>query len=119
MSVDLTKGFFGHFNLVLFMQSKFQERLKLQYMYFAGSYNGVKLLLSCNTIKMQVFLIKLSDRYQVCCHGNSFAHGLPSSFEPAFEVGYVISYAYVNSVCVDLFYLYSLCSCIPFKLTKI
>ena len=42
MSTDLTKGSFGHFQL-LCNHLNFQD--------FACSYNIVKLLLTCNTIK--------------------------------------------------------------------
>ena len=43
----MKKVSFGHFST--FYAIKISERLKLQY--FASSYNEVKLLLSCNTIK--------------------------------------------------------------------
>ena len=44
LSADLTKGSLGHFS-----SSKFQKRLNFQD--FACSYNRVKFLLTCNTIK--------------------------------------------------------------------
>ena len=47
ISVDLTKGTFGHFSS--FCVIKFQKRPYFQD--FACSYNRVKLLLTCNTIK--------------------------------------------------------------------
>ena len=47
LSADLTKGSFGHF--ISFCVINIQKRLNFQD--FACSYNGVKLLPTCNTIK--------------------------------------------------------------------
>ena len=38
-------------------------------------------------------LIKLSNTYNVCCHGNSCAYGLHTSL----KTGYLISNAFVNT----------------------
>ena len=73
---------------------KLQKRLNFQD--FSCSYNIVKLLLTCNTIKAQIVLIKLSYTYNICCHGNSCAYGLYITF----KTGYFISNAlYGISVC--------------------
>ena len=48
LSVDLTKGSFGHFSSFLCNQ-KFKKCLKFQY--FACSYKTVKFFVTCNTIK--------------------------------------------------------------------
>ena len=53
----------------------------------------------------QTVLIKLSDTYNVCCHGNSCAYGLHTSY----KTGYLISNAFVNTECA---YVCSLCNCI-------
>ena len=47
-SADLTKGFFGHFSR--FCVIKIQKRLNFQD--FACSYNRIKLLLTCYTMKV-------------------------------------------------------------------
>ena len=54
---------------------------------------------------MQILLIKLNGKYQVCCHGNRCVHGLSTSF----KTGFVISNAFVKTGCMDLCYMYSLC----------
>ena len=61
--------------------------------------------------KGQKVLIKLSDTYNVCCHGNSCAYGLHASL----KTGYHISNAFVNTGCAYLGYLCSLCNCIHIK----
>ena len=62
----------------------------------------------------QTVLIELSDKYNVCCHGNSSAYGLHSFF----KAGYLISNAFVNMGCVYVGYLCSLCNCIHIKFTE-
>ena len=54
------------------------------------SINETILLLYCNTNAN--ISDKLSEKYDVCCHGSSFVYVLPISF----ETGHVISNAFVN-----------------------
>ena len=112
MSADLKKKWsFRHFSSFCYIQ-KFKKRLNFQD--FACSNNRVKLLLACNTIKGANRLIKLSDTNNVCCHGNSCAYGLHTSF----KTGYLISNAFVNMGCAYEGYLCSLCNCIYIKFTE-
>ena len=79
LRADLSKGSFRHFSS--FCVIKISKRLNFQDL--VCSYNRVELLQA----KAQTVLIKLSDTYNVCCHGNSCAYGLHTSF----KTGYLIS----------------------------
>ena len=72
------------------------------------------MLLTCNTTKDVTFLIKLCDKYNVFCQGNSCAYGLATFF----KTGYLISIAFVNTVCAYVKYLCSLCNSIHIKFTE-
>ena len=92
MITDLTKGSFGHFSS--FCVIKISKK-RLNFEDFVCSYNRLELLLTCNTLKAQTVLIKLSDTYNVCCHGNSCAYGLHTSL----KTGCIILNAFVNTRC--------------------
>ena len=51
--------------------------------------------------KAQTVLIKLSDKFNVCCHGNSCTYGLHTSL----KTGFLISNAFVNTGCAFVGYL--------------
>ena len=55
------------------------------------SINETILLLYCNTNAN--ISDKLSEKYDVCCHGSNFVYVLPTSV----ETGHVISNAFVNT----------------------
>ena len=63
---------------------------------------------------MQTVLIKLSDTYNVCCHGNSCAYRQHTSF----KTEYFISNASENTGCAYVGYLSSLCNCMYIKFTE-
>ena len=113
MSMDLTKGSFGHFSS--FCVIKISKK-HLNFQNFACSYNRVKLLLTCNTIKgsNSSDKINLSDTYNICCHDNSCAYGIYI----AFKTGYLISNAFVHTGCAYEGYLCSLRNCKHIKFTE-
>ena len=108
MSADLTKGSFRHFSsfcvIKISKTSKFSRFCMIESNCF---YHVIQ-------SKAQTVLIKLSDTYNVCCHGNSCAYGLHTSF----KTGYLISNAFVNTECAYVGYLCSLCNCIHIKFTE-
>ena len=65
-------------------------------------------------LKTKISKIKVNENYNVHCHGNSCAYGLPTSS----KLGYIISNAYVKMGCAYVSYLSSQCHCIRIKFTE-
>ena len=83
MSADLTKGSFVHFSSFLCNQNlKKTSKISIFCMFLQDS----QIASNVTQSKTQTFLIKLSDTNNVCCHGNSCAYGLHTSF----KTGYLI-----------------------------
>ena len=106
-SADLTKGSFGHFSSFYVIIILKTSKISIFSMFLQES----QLVTQSKT---QTFLIKLSDMYNVCCHGNSCAYGLHTSC----KTGYLISNAFVNMGCAHLRYFCSLCNSIHTKVTE-
>ena len=110
MSADLTKGSFRHFSSYYVIKILKTSKISI-YCMFSQESNCFQ---PVTQSKKQTFLRKLTEKYNLCCHGNSFAYGVPTSF----KVGYLISNTFVNTVCAYVKYLCSLYNCIHIKFTE-
>ena len=87
---------------ILFITSKFEKRLKFQY--FVFSYIKAKLLLATQS-NMQ----NISDELAINITKITMATVVPMNY-PLPLKRYVVSNAFVDTGCVNLYYLYSQCS---------